>query len=118
VPFLVADFAESNGDLIGDLLFSLQRVGVSGDAATVHDYLAQLRLPGDDDVLAEVASLRGSLMGAENEAARLKHFRLLVGPLQDTALEELVIETLNEILAGSGYKAEDRPEASGEDFGW
>jgi len=45
---------------------------VSGDAATVHDYLAQLRLPGDDDVLAEVASLRESLMGAENEAARIR----------------------------------------------
>jgi len=56
-----------NGDLIGDL-----RVDVSGDAATVPDYLEQLRLPGDDDVLAEVASLRESLMGAENEAARIR----------------------------------------------
>src|SRR5206468_7861779 len=52
--------------------FSLQRVGMSGDAATVPDYLEQLRLPGDDDVLAEVASLRESLMGAENEAARIR----------------------------------------------
>jgi hypothetical protein len=43
-------------------------------------------------------------------------FRHLVGSLQGTPLERLIIDALNVVLEGSRYTAEDREDIGAEDF--
>jgi hypothetical protein len=82
----------------------------------VPEHLASFRLHGESDVLELIVQLEEKLAGVRGEADQLARFRMLVGPLQDQALEDLVIEALNAILEPTGCAAEDREDVGKEDF--
>ncbi len=89
----------------------------SDAAAVLPAFLADLRLPGEDDVLSEIAETEATLNELRKRAAYLEHFRLLLGPRgSGAALEDLVIEALNLVLDATEYRAEDREDVGAEDF--
>src|SRR5262249_20068044 len=87
-----------------------------GVAHSVPAFLAELRLPGEQEVLSEIAQREGELEELRDQAAHLEKFRHLIARLSGNPLEERVIETLNVILDGSSYNAEDREDVRAEDF--
>lgn len=87
-----------------------------GLADAVPPFLADLRLPGEQDVLDQIAQHASELEELQGQASNLERFRHLVGRLSGGALETRIIETLNLILEGSGYSAIDREDVRVEDF--
>jgi hypothetical protein len=84
---------------------------------TIPPFLADLRLPGEADLLDEIESARTNLRELTKRAERLGRYRLLMGTRgTGQALEDLVIEALNEVLADTDYHAEDREDVGVEDF--
>jgi hypothetical protein len=79
-------------------------------------FMTDVRLPGENDLLEKIARREDELDGLRIDAARLAGFRSLLGSLSGDALESLVIDALNVILDGTGYRAEDRSDVGGEDF--
>ncbi len=80
----------------------------SGRPGRVPEFLRGLRLPGEQDVLDEIEEHERRVDELNSEAAHLRRFRLLLGRLSSQPLEDLVIETLNIVLARTGYEAQSR----------
>jgi hypothetical protein len=117
VPFHVADLVRSHDALMQTMLDATAAYETAARGTSLlPPYLGGLRLPGEEAVIETVGRLGAELADAEAEAARLRSFRSITGPGSGAALERLVIEALNVILAGSGYSAVDRPDAGAEDF--
>jgi hypothetical protein len=66
--------------------------------------------------MLEITEKAAALDELRERARELERFRHLVGRASGSGLEVLVIETLNVILKGSGYRAEDREDVRAEDF--
>jgi hypothetical protein len=115
LPFHVGD-RESHASL-ERVVFDL-RDAITSDRAQMLpvEYLADLRLPGEQDVLDKIADLQNDLAAQNTEAARLYRYRLLLGRLHGDPLEELVRDALSVILESTDFRVEDRPERFGEDF--
>jgi hypothetical protein len=79
-------------------------------------FFAEIELPGEVELAREIESVRADLAEKEARIADLRHHKQLVGRLAGSALEDLVIEELNLVLAGSGAEARDTPELRNEDF--
>lgn len=75
-----------------------------------------LRLAGEQELLDDIDHRQTEIDNLRVRADQLSRFRHLVGSLQDTALETLIIDALNVVLEGSGYTAEDREDVGAEDF--
>jgi len=88
----------------------------AGAAGALPDYLRELRLPGEADLLSNIEHRMTELEERRMEAERLERFRWLIGPLTGAAFETLVLDSLNLVLQDSGYRAEDRPDTGAEDF--
>jgi hypothetical protein len=80
------------------------------------EYLADLRLPGENEVLGTIAELENELATQRAKADKLYRYRLLLGPLSGDPLEELVRDALSAVLEQTDFRVEDRPELFGEDF--
>lgn len=108
-------FIESPQDVVSSLLRAIHdhRFASKGVPPA---FLSSLRLHGEDDLLEQIAAKTSELKTLENRAKKLEGYRMLVGHLSGQALEDLIIESLNLILEGSGFRAEDRPELHLEDF--
>jgi hypothetical protein len=88
-----------------------------GAADVVPPFLSSLRLPGEDDVLEDIARAESDLSSLRARATEFERFRLLLGPRgTGAALESLVIESLNTIFVDTPYRAEDRDDVGVEDF--
>jgi hypothetical protein len=80
------------------------------------EYLEDIRLPGEQEVLDSIDSLRNEIAEKEEAASRLRRFRKLIGTASGTTLENLIIDALNVILDASDLSAEDREDVGAEDF--
>ncbi|HYX83868.1 MAG TPA: hypothetical protein VE777_02760 [Gaiellales bacterium] len=80
------------------------------------EYLDELELPGEAEIHQQIADLKGELAAATAKVDGLNHWKLLVGELSGDPFKNLVVEALNLVLEGTGYVAEDRPDAKAEDF--
>jgi hypothetical protein len=101
----------------GELLTAALEAHRADAAGVLPAFLEGLRLPGEDEVLAEIEQVDTKLARLRERAAYLEHFRLLLGPRgTGPALEQLVIEALNVVLEGTEYSAEDREDVGAEDF--
>jgi len=115
LPFHVGD-RESQASL-ERVVFDLRDAIISDREQLLPlEYLADLRLPGEQDVLARIAELENDLATQQGEASKLYRYRLLLGRLHDDPLEEIVRDTLSVILEPTDFRVEDRPERFGEDF--
>lgn len=85
-------------------------------ATAVPEFLSELRLPGEADLLIQIAEEEAKTQTLRDRAHYLEKFRHIIGRASGTKLEDLIIETLNVILDGSGHRAEDREELRAEDF--
>jgi hypothetical protein len=113
IPFHVADIGESHSRLLADLCHAVTADVGEGLSP---EYLAELRLPGEDELLDEVARLEHDLATQRAEAETLYKYRLLLGPLSGDPLEELVRDVLGVVLAKTSYRVEDLVEQFREDF--
>jgi hypothetical protein len=111
-------FVLGGGEMqFGELLTAAITAHRADAAAVLPTFLEGLRLPGEDEVLAEIEQVETKLARLRERAAYLEHFRLLLGPRgTGLALEQLVIEALNVVLEGTEYSAEDRDDVGAEDF--
>lgn len=115
VPFHVGSLMDSRARLV-HALFSATRNYQQERTMEVPEYLSDWRLPGEEELLAEICEQRIALAHKEAQAEHLARFRLLLASLSGDALETLVIDTLNQVLEGSGLVAQDRVDRSEEDF--
>jgi hypothetical protein len=115
IPYHVADIGESHDRLVSDVLHAVV-AHRSATAEEVPEHLADLRLPGEPELLKEIERIEAASKAKRQEAERLERFRLLLGSLSGDPLEALAIEGLNEVLTDSDYGAEDREDLSKEDF--
>jgi hypothetical protein len=84
---------------------------------TIPTFLRDLRLPQEAEVLDEIVAVKANLGELTERAKKLERYRLLLGTRgTGQALEELVIEALNLLLADTDYHAEDREDVGVEDF--
>ena len=113
IPFHAADVSQSCTAILGSLLQA-----ITSDRAEPFspDYLDDLRLPSETEVLARIDQLEEELADQRAEAAKLYRYRLLLGPLSGDALEELVRDALGVVLERTDYHVQDRPEHFAEDF--
>ena len=113
IPFHVADVEQSHTRMIGDLIEAItsDRVDVFSP-----EYLADLRLPGEEELLGQIAQVEQDLAARRAEAERLYRYRLLLGPSTGDPLEELVRDAVDVILERTDYRVDDRPELFAEDF--
>lgn len=117
VPFHVAALRASHDAVVTTLLDAVENhEAVSGGVDLIPAYLEDMRLPGENDRLEEIARLTTELAEATSEANRLRSFRSMIGGASGAGLERLVIDALNEILAASDYEAIDLPDTGAEDF--
>ena len=115
LPFHVGDL--ENRDSLERVVLDLRDAITSDhEQALPIEYLADLRLPGEREVLESIAELENDLATRQSEAERLYRYRLLLGPLYGDPLEELVRDTLGVILEGTEFRVDDRPERFREDF--
>jgi hypothetical protein len=112
VPYLFAHPDEQFAQLLADSITAHR----ADPGALMPDFLGELRLPGEDDVLRQIADVEAELAELRGRAAYLQHFRLLLGRATGEGLEALVIEALNVVFKGTEYRAEDRPDVRAEDF--
>jgi hypothetical protein len=115
IPFHVADRESPSSEtrVIRDLV-----AAITSERAEMLpvEYLADLRLPGEEEVLETIHELEQDLATRQAEADRLYRYRLLLGPLSGDRLEELVRDALGVILEPTEFCVEDRPELFSEDF--
>lgn len=113
VPFFFAGAQEQFARMLATAI-AAHRAEAS---SVLPDYLGGLRLPGEDELLAQIEAAETDLRELRAEATYLEHFRHLLGPRgTGDALEQLVIEALNVVLEGTDYSAEDRKDVGAEDF--
>jgi hypothetical protein len=87
----------------------------AGDS--IPDFLGELHLPGEEDLLGEIGRVEANLSDLTGQAKELERYRLLLSTRgTGQALEDLVIESLNAVLSETGYRAEDREDERVEDF--
>lgn len=79
-------------------------------------FLSELRLSGEEELRAEIAQVANRLQQLEDDLTSLREFHHLLGSASGRRFEQLCIRTMNTILHGTGYVAEDRPETHDEDF--
>jgi hypothetical protein len=115
LPYAVADLERSHAALVQDLVEAV-RAHRGGGAEPIPDFLTDLRLPREDEVLHEIEEVSTRLMELQTEADRLEGYRHLVGNLSGDPFEELVIESLNVVLDRTDHYAEDRDDVGAEDF--
>jgi hypothetical protein len=115
LPFHVGDL-ESRDSLERVVLDLRDAITSDQEQALPIEYLADLRLPGEREVLESITELENDLATRQSEAERLYRYRLLLGPLHGDPLEELVRDTLGIILDATEFLVDDRPERFGEDF--
>jgi len=117
VVYLLPYFLAGANDQFVPALFDAVLAHAEGASSdTVPGFLAGLRLPGEHELLLEIAEAEGALADLRDREADLARFRHLVGRATGGNLERLVIDALNQILEGSGYRAEDREDVRAEDF--
>jgi hypothetical protein len=117
LPYHVAQLPPAHDALVTAMLRAVREHQASGDhGVEVPPFLADLRLPGEADLLGDIDQMRETLHAAEEHAQALQSFRLMLGPASGERLEGLVIEAVNRILDGSDYRAEDRDDLGAEDF--
>jgi hypothetical protein len=115
IPFHVGDTASM--DSLGRLVLALGEAVVSGGVEVLPtDYLADLRLPGEQELLETINQLENEIGARRAEADRFYRYRLLLGALSGDALEELVRDAVGVILEPTDFRVEDPPERFGEDF--
>ena len=117
LPFHVAEMRASYNPLVRSLLTAIS----SYESAAVGDlalppFVEEMRLPGEEQILGRIEDLRSQGSEAEAEATRLRRYRQILGSATGDALEELVIEIFNLILADTDCEAEDREDVKAEDF--
>jgi hypothetical protein len=115
LPFHVANFIASHDELV-DALRDAVHEHEASESDALPDYLAELRLPGEQELLDDITYRSTELAAKRSQAARLERFRLLLGLHQGDALEALVIETMNVVFEGSALRAQDQDELFKEDF--
>jgi hypothetical protein len=87
-----------------------------GSLARTPAFFDEIRLPGEPDLIDQIAATEVELADLRNRKDDLTRHKTLVGHLRDQALEAVVIDELNVVLDGSGWRAEDIEERYGEDF--
>ena len=115
VPYHVASLSESHDELTAALVTAVR----DHRAAALNEppaFLSELRLPGEEEVIGALETLSAEIETRQAEASRFARFRLLLSTAAHQALEDLVIETLEEILAESPVSVEDREDIGDADF--
>jgi hypothetical protein len=115
LPYSVANLAQSHDQFVQDLIAAV-RAHRGGAAEPLPDFVADLRLPGEDAVLDEIDRLSTRLTKLQTQADQLEGYRHLIGNLSGDPFEELVIDSLNVVLDGTDHHAEDREDVGAEDF--
>jgi hypothetical protein len=111
VPFFLA----GAGGFLSSLLDAVQ-THRSGESGFIPDFLTNLRVATEDELLSGIDSAERALQTLRQRASELSRFRLLVGHLSGDAFEQLVIHTLNVVFEGTDHLAEDREDLRAEDF--
>jgi hypothetical protein len=78
-----------------------------GRLVAVPPFFEELRLPGEEKVVEDIAAARDGLERLEGQRAGLTKHKHLVGHFSGEQLEQLVIEEMNFVLSGSGMQARD-----------
>jgi hypothetical protein len=115
LPYTVANLEASHARLVQDLVEAV-RAHRGGADEPLPDFLADLRLPGENVVLEEIEQLSSRLKELRTQAGRLERYRHLIGRLSGDPFEKLVIDSLNVVLDATDHHAEDREDVGAEDF--
>jgi hypothetical protein len=115
LPWHVAQFTESYEELATALIDAVMQHR-EGASLVLPAHLTSLRLSGEQALLDEIANLENELDSRRQTARELERFRHLLGRVEGDALERLVIDALNVVLAATPYEAEDREDVGREDF--
>jgi hypothetical protein len=97
-------------------LFAAMATHREGKTTILPPFLSDLRLPGEEEVLTQIAEREAELAHLREREGYLQRFRQLLHGQTGASLEELVIETLNVVLEGTDYRTEDREDVGVEDF--
>lgn len=116
VPFKVADLEASYNALIKAFLEAIETSHGPQGEERLPEHLLEVRLPGEEKVLSDIARKESEVANLQVEASRLERYRHIMGGGTGANLEELTIEVLNVILQGTEVKAEDRNDVGVEDF--
>ena len=84
--------------------------------ASVPSFLDELHLPGEQDLVAEIARAEVDIAALYERRASLGRHKLLLSHVSNSSFAHLVIEELNFVLNGSGFEARDTIEQFIEDF--
>lgn len=87
-----------------------------GRLAVPPQFHAELLLPGEASLDADIRKVKGRLGQLESQQETLTRHKLLVGSVAGASLEELVVDELNLVLEGSDIVAHDVEEQGVEDF--
>jgi hypothetical protein len=87
-----------------------------GRLVAVPPFFEELRVPGEEKVVAGIVAARDELDRLEGQRAALTKHKHLVGHFSGEQLEDLVVEEMNLVLSGSGVQARDVEERYVEDF--
>ena len=87
-----------------------------GGEAVPPPFLDGLRLPGEEDIRADIDELASKLETKQAELQGLSRFKDLVGYATGGRFEDLCIDSLGRVFGDSKYRAEDREEKFEEDF--
>lgn len=116
LPFHVADIGASYNKVVNELLAAIEQHIGDTKQDTLPEHVEALRLPGEDEVLAEIAEGEATLVSLRQKATALARYRHLIGTATGDNLEELSIDALNLILEESNARAENREDVGAEDF--
>jgi hypothetical protein len=89
---------------------------LESQGASEPSFFDELRLPGEEQLLEQITQTEERLSALRDRLHELTRHKRLLGHLQDQALEAVVIEELNVVFNGSGWRAIDIEERYGEDF--
>jgi hypothetical protein len=87
-----------------------------GMHVTLPSFFEELTVPGEDEVLEEIAAAREKLERLEGQRADLARHKQLIGHFSGDQFERLVTEELNLVLSETGVQAHDVEERYVEDF--
>jgi hypothetical protein len=116
LPFHVASLEASYNPLLRSVLAAITGFESGRGEATLPQFVDDMRLPGEAEVLRKIEELRNETEHAEEQAAALREFRQMIGKASGDSLERLVLDALNQVMRGTDWVAEDRPDTKAEDF--